>query len=60
MNGTWLDQTIRPGGEPEVDVNPATGEVELSWALDDQSRFTLLLERSVVEKLPASLAKVTR
>ena len=49
----WIDLTIRPEGAPEIAVNPATGEVELSWTITDADggRVTLLVARKAAEAL---------
>lgn len=46
---TWIDLTIRPDGEPEIEVTP-TDEFEISWQLPDGGRLTLLVSREVVGK----------
>jgi hypothetical protein len=52
----WMDMTLRPEGDPSLDVNPMTGEVELTWPLaNDGGRLTLLIPRKVAERLPESL-----
>ena len=45
----WIDLTMRPEGEAEVDVNPMTGEFEFTWQLEgDGGRITLLIPRESV------------
>lgn len=49
---TWMDLTIRPTGDPEIDVNPETGEFELSWQVPEAegSRVTMLVPREVADR----------
>lgn len=49
----WMDVTIRPEGEPEIDVNPATGEFEFSWMVagGEAGRITLLIPPDAVRRL---------
>jgi len=52
----WIDHTIRPPGEPEIDYNPESGEFELSWKWDSDDRdvtgrLTLLLPADVLDRL---------
>lgn len=51
----WLDLTIRPQGEPEVDLQ-ADNSVELSWPMPGDSRFTILLRPDEATELNKRLA----
>lgn len=46
----WIDLTVRPTGDPEIDVNPATNEFEFSWTLADNGRLTILMSQEAVDK----------
>lgn len=56
----WLDQTIRPPGEPEIEVNPVTNEIEVTWKLAPpiEGRFTLLVPASVAGKIAEKIGDV--
>lgn len=48
----WTDMTLRPEGEPEIDVNPMTGEYEFTWTLAAEGgRITLLMPKDAVDRL---------
>lgn len=47
--GSWIDLTVRPEGEAEIDVNPVNGEFEFTWTLErPDGRITLLVPREAV------------
>lgn len=49
---SWIDLTVRPEGEAEIDVNPATGDFEITWRIEDAGgRITLLLRKDAVDRL---------
>lgn len=46
----WIDLTVRPEGEAEVELDPVTGYFEFTWKLEgDGGRVTLLVPRETVE-----------
>ena len=59
----WIDLTIRPQVEAEVDLQP-DNTVELSWPLPDGSRATVLLQpehaRDLNDKMGMRLLMVDR
>lgn len=57
---TWIDQTIRLTEEPEIDLNPETGEFEFVYPVPEipGSRLTILVPRSVVERTARKAAEM--
>jgi hypothetical protein len=54
----WIDLTVRPTGEPEVELTPA-GEIEVSWDLETAgSRVTVLVARDAAEALISRLREL--
>lgn len=60
MKGSpWIDSTWRPPGDPDIDLNPINGDLEISWNLalpDDDGlpitgRFSVLVSREVAEQI---------
>jgi hypothetical protein len=60
MTPGWIDQTIRPPGEPEIEVNPVTNEIEVTWTLATpvEGRITLLVPASVAGKIAEKIGDV--
>lgn len=54
----WIDMTIRPEGDPEVEFNDLTGEFEFTWPQGDSGRLTILLPRDTVQKAYAATGKL--
>ena len=52
---SWIDLTVRPDGEPEIEVTP-TDEFEITWQLPEGGRLTLLVPREVADKAARTLA----
>lgn len=56
---TWIDQTVRPEGEPNVEPQPGK-MFEISWELapndpQDSSRLTILLDKAGAQALADKL-----
>ena len=59
MGTPWLDLTIRPATDCEVDVQPdGNNTFELSWALPGSSRITVLIGPDDAKGLSARLAEL--
>lgn len=58
----WIDHTIRPPGEPEVELNPVNDEVEVSFSWDCvpglTGSTTYLIPRAAAEKLRDRLTAI--
>lgn len=55
--GNWMDLTLRVASDAEVDVQPDQ-TVELSWALDEGSRATILLDPESAKRMNARLGEL--
>jgi hypothetical protein len=53
----WIDMTMRPASEPEVDVHPG-GEFEYSWTLGSGSRLTVLIPRDVADRMSSRVREL--
>lgn len=57
----WIDTTVRPPGDPEVELTP-NDEVEVSFSWDEipgiTGRHTILVSREAAERLLEGLTRV--
>lgn len=56
MDKAWLDMTIRPQVEVEVDLQ-ADNSIELSWPFPGASRLTILLQPDEADHLHKHLGR---